>query len=274
MNLESTELNDGLQQEKPVVVQEPMVFGQPLNELPKDLYIPPNALQVFLDTFTGPLDLLLYLIKKQNIDILDIPIAKITAQYMEYIGLMSSLQIELAAEYLVMASMLAEIKSRLLLPKPPSFLEGDEVDPRAQLVQRLQEYERFKQVAEKIDNLPRMERDVFAVQVETPEVKKTAPLPTILLQDLLLAFKGVLDRALLNRHHRIKLENLSVRERMSDVLSKLQDNSFITFHDLFNAKEGKLGVVVSFIAILELLRQELIQIIQCEQFGVIHLKLR
>lgn len=265
MNIELNNLEDSMQT---------TVLGQPLNELPQDLYIPPNALKIFLDAFSGPLDLLLYLIKKQNIDILDIPIAKITAQYMEYIGLMTSLQLELAAEYLVMAAMLAEIKSRLLLPKPPSVEEGEEADPRAELVRRLQEYERYKQVAAKIDELPRMERDIFEVSVDTPEFKKVEQLPTVNLQDLLLAFKNVLNRVLLNKRHQIKIGSLSVRERMSQVLSKLQNNSFANFNDLFNITEGKIGVVVSFIAILELLKQELIEIIQAEYFGEIHVKLR
>ena len=250
------------------------VLGQPVNQLPQDLYIPPNALRVFLDAFTGPLDLLLYLIKKQNIDILDIPIAKITAQYMEYIEFMTSLELELAGEYLVMASMLAEIKSRLLLPKPPSVDEGEENDPRAELVKRLQEYERFKQAAVQIDQLPRVERDIFAASVDIPEIQKVESLPTMDLEALLLAFKNVLNRALLNRHHKIKIENLSVRERMSHVLSRLQNHNFANFHDLFTIDEGKLGVVVSFIAILELLKQEIIEIVQAEYYGEIHLKLR
>lgn len=251
-----------------------VISGTAYAELPHDLYIPPQALRVFLDTFTGPLDLLLYLIKKQNIDILDIPIAKITAQYMEYIGLMKQLQLELAAEYLLMASVLAEIKSRLLLPRPSFKEEENVIDPRAELVKRLQEYERFKKAAEDIDSLPRLERDIFTTTVAVPNVEKKLRLPALALQDILLALRNVLDRAALYKKHNIKLENLSIRERMSNVLGTLQSHKgFANFIDLFIMEEGKLGVVVTLIAILELLKQKIIELVQAEEFGDIYLKM-
>lgn len=243
-------------------------------QLPEDLYIPPNALRVFLEAFSGPLDLLLYLIKKQNIDILDIPIAKITEQYMNYIVLMEEMQLELAAEYLLMAAMLAEIKSRLLLPKPKTEEVVDDKDPRAELVRRLQEYERYKKTAEKIDFLPRLERDIFISSVDAPEIKKVVRLPDLELQDLLVAFSNVLKRAIMNKHHRIKLENLSVREKMSNILARLQEIKHLNFSKLFILSEGKLGVVVTFVAILELLKQGLLEVTQTDFFGEIYLKLR
>lgn len=249
-----------------------LVLGQPLANLPEDLYIPPNALKVFLETFSGPLDLLLYLIKKENIDILDIPIAKITAQYVEYIELMQQLQLELAAEYLVMAAMLAEIKSRLLLPRPNEIL-NDEEDPRAELVRRLKEYERFKKAAEDLDFLPRLDRDIFDTEVILPEIKRERVLPKILLQDLLSALKNVLQRTAMYNNHQVKMENLSVRERMTQVLDKLNLKKFVNFAELFNVAEGKIGVVVTFIAILELLKQSIVDVVQSEAFGQIHVKI-
>ena len=248
-----------------------LVKGERIVELPKDLYIPPEALEVFLDAFEGPLDLLLYLIKRQNLDILDIPVATITEQYMDYINLMQGLRFELAAEYLVMAAMLAEIKSRMLLPRS-NEIEEDEVDPRAELVRRLQEYERFKQAAEDLDTLNRIGRDIFPVSVEPPEMNVTKPLPDVALKELLMAFKDVMARSAHTAHHHVNKEPLSIRERMTTILTKLQEHSFCDFTQLFTVKEGKMGVVVSFIAILELLKQSMIEIVQAEPFSPIHIK--
>lgn len=248
-----------------------IIDGQTVTELPQDLYIPPDALRVFLETFQGPLDLLLYLIKKQNLDILNIPIAEITRQYMEYVELMHTLNLELAAEYLLMAAFLAEIKSRLLLPRPV-IAEAEEEDPRAELVRRLQEYERFKKAAEELDTIPRIERDIFLPQIDLPELKTTKPLPQIELKDLLLALAAVLKRAELNSHHHIQLEPLSIRERMSEILNKVQPEKFVQFSELFSMNEGRLGVVVTFIAILELIRQSLIELIQTQPYAPIHIR--
>ena len=252
---------------KPVAI----VQGEPLAEMPTDLYIPPNALEVILEAFTGPLDLLLYLIKKQNIDILDIPVAKITECYMEYVELMKQLQLELAAEYLVMAATLAEIKSRMLLPKPVSLEDGEE-DPRAELVRRLREYEKIKKAAEDLDGLPRLNRDIFSLNIETPEIKIEQPLPTLNLQEMLFALKDVLKRASMYSHHLVKREILSVRERMSHVLSKLEEKNFLEFENMFDVKEGKMGVVVTFVAILELIKESLIDMVQAAPYGQIYLK--
>jgi segregation and condensation protein A len=250
-----------------------VVEGEPLTALPKDLYIPPDALEVFLDAFEGPLDLLLYLIKKQNLDILNIPIAQITAQYMGYIAMMESLRLELAAEYLVMAAMLAEIKSRMLLPRVESEDE-DDTDPRAELIRRLQEYERFKLAAEDIDALPRTGRDVFPTAVEPPVLKQERPQPEVSLQDLLLAFKDVVVRTEMHRHHNIDREALSVRERMTNILDVIHIGDFCEFATLFNPEEGRLGVVVTFLAMLELSKESLIDIVQSEPFAPIYLKTR
>lgn len=247
------------------------VQGKHWLELPQDLYIPPDALEVFLEAFEGPLDFLLYLIKKQNLDILDIPIAKITAQYLEYIALMEGLRFELAAEYLVMAASLAEIKSRMLLPRAETA-EDEVDDPRAELVRRLQEYERYKKAAENIDNLPRMERDTAKACVQLPEITPNRPLPVVDLKELLLAFQEVLQRASLTQRHLVKLEPLSVRERMSFVLQALQGDTLVPFHTLFNVDEGRSGVVVSFLAILELLRNAAIEIVQAEPLSPIYLR--
>jgi segregation and condensation protein A len=246
------------------------VQGEFLTELPQDLYIPPDALEVFLEAFEGPLDLLLYLIKRQNLDILNIPIAQITTQYMEYVEMMHEMHLELAGEYLVMAATLAEIKSRLLLPRPESIAEED--DPRAELIRRLQEYERYKNVAEKVDTLPRVERENFLIQVEPPELKNERPLPQVDLRELLLAFKDLLGREELRAHHHITREPLSIRERMSSILDKLRSNNFLRFEDLFTLEEGRGGVVVAFIAILELLKTSLIEIVQTEPLAPIHIK--
>jgi segregation and condensation protein A len=250
-----------------------IVQGQPQYELPKDLYIPPDALEVFLDAFEGPLDLLLYLIRRQNLDILDIPIADITRQYMDYIELMKDLRLELAAEYLVMAAMLAEIKSRMLLPRVHAE-EDDEQDPRAELIRRLQEYERFKQAAEDLHELPQLGRDVFPVEVEVPYKDIEHPPPEVELGDVLLALKEVLHRADLFSSHHIAREPLSLRERMSRVLETVNAERFTQFTDLFDIAEGRQGVVVTFMAILELIKQQLIELVQADTFAPIHVKAR
>ncbi|MDH5325805.1 MAG: segregation/condensation protein A [Gammaproteobacteria bacterium] len=246
------------------------VRGAAMIEMPQDLYIPPDALEVFLEAFEGPLDLLLYLIKRQNLDILDIPIAEITYQYIEYVELMKEFHLELAADYLVMAAMLAEIKSRMLLPRP--ITEEDEDDPRAELVRRLQEYERYKIAAEDLAVLPRLYRDVFQVEVHPPELERSKPQPHVELKDLLFAFKDVLNRADMYSHHHIQLEPLSVRERMSSVLDRVRGGGFVEFVSLFTPEEGRLGVVVSFLAILELIKESLIELVQTEPFEPIHIK--
>jgi len=249
-----------------------MVEGEPVTEMPKDLYIPPDALQVFLEAFEGPLDLLLYLIRRQNLDILDIPIAEITRQYMKYIDVMAEMQLELAGEYLLMAAMLAEIKSRMLLPRPPLVEGADEEDPRAELVRRLQEYERFKKAAEDIDQLTRMERDTVAASVELAERKIVRAVPQVSLQEMLSAFKDVLQRADMFAHHHVNRERLSVRQRMSDILSGLRDTAFMEFVHLFRPEEGRMGVTVTFIAILELMKEGLIEIVQSEPYAPIHVR--
>ena len=249
-----------------------LVEGEPLAVMPQDLYIPPDALRVFLEAFQGPLDLLLYLIKRQNIDILNIPIASITKQYMDYIGLMEKLELELAAEYLVMASMLAEIKSRMLLPRPVD--EEDEDDPRAELIRRLQEYEQFKKAAEDLDTLPREERDIFFAQAELPEIDEEIPLPEVSIKDLLLAFRDVVNRAEQFASHHIEREPLSVRERMSIVLGKLKSDDYTDFKDFFDVEEGRMGVVVSFLAILELVKESMIELVQNGPYAPIYVKAR
>ncbi|HPF58095.1 MAG TPA: segregation/condensation protein A [Candidatus Competibacteraceae bacterium] len=249
------------------------VGGQPWTRIPQDLYIPPDALEVFLDTFEGPLDLLLYLIRRQNISILDIPIAEITRQYMEYLTLMQELQLELAAEYLLMAAWLAEIKSRLLLPRPAQA-EAEELDPRAELVRRLQEYERFQQAALTMDALPRLERDVFTASAAPPERQLQREPPPVSLADLLSALRDVMARAELFGRHHIQQEALSVRERMSGVLESLDTLHFTPFTALFYPEEGRRGVVVTFMAILELLREALLELVQIEPFAPIHLRRR
>ncbi len=250
-----------------------VVLGQAMTEIPKDLYIPPRALEVFLEAFEGPLDLLLYLIRRQNIDILDIDVSDITDQYMQYVELMDAMQFELAAEYLLMAAMLAEIKSRMLLPRSES-VEEDEEDPRAQLIRRLQEYERFKQAAEEIDELPRMEREVFPASAEPPDIQRNRPDPDVDMRELLVALTEVLRRAEMYEHHHIQREALSTRERMSDVLDSLKEKQFVPFVSLFRIEEGRLGVVVTFLAIMELIKESLVEIVQTDNFGPIHVKAR
>jgi segregation and condensation protein A len=256
----------GVQVEMPFAV----VLGEPLTELPRDLYIPPQAMEVFLDAFEGPLDLLLYLIRRQNLNILDIPIAEITRQYMEYIEVMGELQLDLAGEYLVMAATLAEIKSRMLLPRAAVPGEETEGDPRAELVRRLQEYERFKQAAQDLDAVPRMERDHYLASAEFQARSVVKVLPDVTLKELLLAFKDVAIRAEMFAHHHIQREPLSVRARMSDVLSYVRPGEFTDFPSLFQASEGRMGVAVTFIAVLELKREGLIEIVQNEPFAPIH----
>ena len=249
-----------------------VVNGEPVSQLPRDLYIPPQALEVFLEAFEGPLDLLLYLIRRQNLDILDIPLAEITRQYMQYIELMQELQLELAGEYLVMAATLAEIKSRMLLPRP-RLEEGAEEDPRAELVRRLQEYERFKRAAAGIDDLPRLERDVWPTSVELKDRGPARALPQIALQEMLIAFKEVVARSEMFAHHHIQREALSVGERMSDILARLAGNAgFVPFLELFRPEEGRAGVTVTFAAILELMREALIEIVQAQEYGPLHVR--
>ena len=250
-----------------------MVQGKELTILPKDLYIPPDALEVILEAFEGPLDLLLYLIRRQNLDILEINVAEITRQYMGYIDLMGSIHLELAAEYLVMAAMLAEIKSRMLLPRQVTD-EEDEDDPRAELIRRLQEYERFKTAAEDIDEMPRMGRDIHQASAEAPDREKERPQPDVDMRELLAALGDVLRRADMFESHQIELEKLSTRERMSQVLERLRDQQFVPFVSLFKVAEGRLGVVVTFLAIMELIKESLVEIVQSDAFGPIHVKAR
>ena len=256
------------QQELPFAI----VRGEELTEVPVDLYIPPKALEVFLDAFEGPLDLLLYLIKKQNLDILDINVAELTEQYMHYVRLMDTMQFELAAEYLVMAAMLAEIKSRMLLPRSQE-IEDDEEDPRAQLIRRLQEYERFKKAAEDIAEMPRVERDIFIAEIEPPEDERERPQPDVDLKELLIALGDVLHRADMFESHKVHLEPLSTRERMGRVLDQLHGgDGFVSFVAFFTASEGRAGVVVTFLAIMELIKESLIDIVQAEPFAPIHIR--
>jgi len=256
------------QQEMPFA----MVCGAAVTELPKDLYIPPDALEVFLETFEGPLDLLLYLIRRQNLDILDIPIAEITRQYVEYVELMKDLNLELAAEYLVMAAMLAEIKSRMLLPRPTDSAQEEE-DPRAELVRRLQEYERFKQAAEELDALPRVGRDLWQASADIPHKQVQRAHPPVELKELLLAMAEVVRRTEMFAHHQIQREPLSVRERMSQILERISADHFTEFTTLFLVEEGRRGVVVTLIAVLELIKQSLLELIQTEPYAPIHVKL-
>ena len=255
------------QQEMPLAI----VKGQPVLEMPQDLYIPPDALEVILEAFEGPLDLLLYLIRRQNLDILDIPIAEITRQYVDYIELMQDLKLELAAEYLVMAAILAEIKSRLLLPRPPAE-EGLELDPRAELVRRLQEYERFKKAAEDIDGLPRLDRDFTTAHAHVDDRNVIRLPPPVDLRELLLALKDVMKRAELYGRHNVQREVLSVRQRMGDVLKALEDREYHPFTALFTVEEGRLGIVVTFLSILELAKEHLVEIVQNEPLAPIYLK--
>lgn len=258
------------QEEMPFAV----VQGEPQFTLPQDLYIPPDALEIFLDAFEGPLDLLLYLIRRQNLDILDIPIADITAQYMEYIAMMKEMRFELAAEYLLMAAMLAEIKSRMLLPRVNIDDEDDESDPRAELIRRLQEYERFKQAAEDINGMPQMGRELHAVKVDVPHKHIDQQPPEVDLKEILYAMREVMHRADMFTSHQVAAEPLSLRERMSQVLDTVHGEAFTVFTDLFDLSEGRQGVVVTFMAVLELIKQQLIELVQAEAFSPIHVKAR
>ncbi|MBK7250858.1 MAG: segregation/condensation protein A [Gammaproteobacteria bacterium] len=249
-----------------------IVHGEPVTQLPRDLYIPPQALEVILEAFEGPLDLLLYLIRRQNLDILDIPIANITRQYMRYIEVMQDLQLELAGEYLVMAATLAEIKSRMLLPRSQEVSAASEEDPRAELVRRLQEYERFKQAAESVDRLERLERDVFAAGAELTERRVVRLPPQVTLQEMLSAFREVVTRAEMFAHHQVQRERLSVRERMTTILAALGRTSFLEFTRLFRPEEGRMGVTVTFVAILELVREGLLEIVQTEAYAPLHVR--
>ena len=249
------------------------VAGQAITELPKDLYIPPDALEIFLESFEGPLDLLLYLIKRQNIDILEINVSDITEQYMAYVDLMESSQFELAAEYLVMAATLAEIKSRILLPRQESE-EEDEEDPRSQLIRRLQEYERYKKAAEDIGELPRIERDLYSVSAALPEIERVTPDPEIDLQTVLKALATALQRVEMFEHHHIQREVLSTREKMSEVLARVSAEKFVPLVSLLLREEGRLGVVVTFLAVMELMKDSMIEIVQNEPFAPIHVKAR
>lgn len=267
---QQAELNDekGLRQnEMPFA----LVQGKPVTEVPHDLYIPPDALEVILEAFEGPLDLLLYLIRRQNLDILDIPITEITRQYIEYINMLQDMQFELAAEYLVMAAMLAEIKSRMLLPRPKAD-DAEETDPRAELVRRLQEYERFKQAAEDLDELPRQERDFSVAEAFVEDRAAVRSAPDVDLRELLTALRDVMSRAELFTRHQISHEPLSVRERMSRILNKLRENPYMKFQQMFDADEGRMGVVVSFLALMELTREHLVELIQNESFGQIYIQ--
>ena len=268
MAISETGISSPQQEEMPFAI----VHGDPITELPRDLYIPPQALEVFLEAFEGPLDLLLYLIKRQNLDVLDIPIAEITRQYMSYIDLMKEMKLELAAEYLVMAAMLAEIKSRMLLPRHEET--EDEDDPRAELIRRLQEYEQYKQAAESINELPQLYRDVFPVEADSSTIPVKKVEPSVSIQDLLVALKDVIERAELYSHHQIRLEPLSVRERMTSILSVLVTDTYTDFVSLFSADEGRRGVVVTLLAVLELIKESLIDIMQVEPFAPIHVRAR
>lgn len=250
-----------------------LIQGQPMTQLPMDLYIPPDALEIILEQFEGPLDLLLYLIRKQNLDILEVNVAEITNQYMGYIEIMQTMQLEMVGEYLVMAAMLAEIKSRMLLPRNKED-EEDEGDPRAELIRRLQEYERFKKAAEDMEELPRMGRDNFIAQVDAPEKIQQRAHPEVDLRELMLAMGAIMRRAQMFEKHEVAKEVLSTRERMSSILSQLKGGHFVSFVDLFTPEEGRLGVVVSFLAVLELIKESLVDLVQHEVLGPIHVKAR
>jgi segregation and condensation protein A len=254
------------------------LFDEPIMQLPEDLYIPPEALRVFLEAFEGPLDLLLYLIRRQNLDILTINVATITHQYIEYVELMKAMEIELAGEYLLMAAMLAEIKSRTLLPRPPKAEGEEEEDPRAELIRRLQEYERLKEAAEALDALPRVGRDWFSVQAGLPPLETRVIHPDVGLDELLGALSDILKRAELAQAHQISREVLSTRERMLNIMEQLsQDGAngrYTPFEALFTLEEGRAGVVVTFMAILELAKEAMIEIVQNAPLSPIHVRAR
>ena len=277
-NLESQGIAGTLSENQPNTLEQqelPLAFiaGEAITEVPKDLYIPPDALEIFLEAFEGPLDLLLYLIKRQNINILEINVAEITDQYMAYVELMEASQFELAAEYLVMAAMLAEIKSRILLPRHEE--EGtEEDDPRMELIRRLQEYERYKEAAQKINDLPRMDRNYYLAKAMLPVIERVTPDPDVDLQDMLISLARVLRRADMFEHHHIQLETLSTREKMSEILIRISEHKFVPLVSLLVKEEGRLGIVVTFLAVMELMKDSLIEIVQTDPFGPIHLKSR
>lgn len=248
------------------------LYGEPLPELPKDLYIPPDALEVYLESFEGPLDLLLYMIRKANLNILDIPMAPLTAQYLEYVEAMRARNLELAAEYLLMAAMLLEIKSRMLLPRPKKVEEEEVLDPRAELVRRLLEYEQMKAAAAKIEALPQAMRDYQWVSVWIADAAAER-LPEVNLHDLQVAWLSLMKHAKVMQHHKVRREELSVREHMSIILRKLQDGAFHEFAGLFDLTLGVAVLVVNFLAVLELVRERLIEVTQREVFAPIHVKL-
>ena len=271
------ELKENLNKKKPFSpTQEEMPFavvqGKNLTTLPKDLYIPPDALEIILEAFEGPLDLLLYLIRRQNLNILEIDVAEISKQYMGYIDLMKTIQLEVASDYLVMAAMLTEIKSRMLLPKRDE--EVDEEDPRAELIRRLQDYERFKAAADDLDQLPRLERDTHPAKIFSETSKPEPGYVQVEINDLIVALADVMARAEMFESHQIQFETLSTRERMSDVLERIRTGECVVFNQLFSIEEGKIGVVVTFLAIMELLKERLVDIVQNELFGSIHLRLK
>ena len=268
----SPEQTDG---QNPEQVELPLaiVGGEAYTDVPKDLYIPPDALEIFLEAFEGPLDLLLYLIKRQNIDILNINVADITDQYMSYVDIMQAGQFELAAEYLVMAAMLAEIKSRMILPRQVEE-EAEEDDPRMQLIRRLQEYERYKKAAEDLDELPRMDRDIQMASASPPEIDRVTPDPEVKLEEILMCLSKVLNRAEMFEHHHIQFETLSTREKMSEILERVSEHKFMPLVSLLIKSEGRLGVVVTFLAVMELLKDSLVEIVQSDPFGPIHIKSR
>ncbi len=266
-------LSDSVQADAKLThVETVLVNGQALENWPQDLFIPPDALEVFLETFSGPLDLLLYLIRKQNLDILDIPVARITRQYMEYVNMMRKLRLDLVAEYLVMAAMLAEIKSRLLLPRPATEEDADGEDPRAALVRRLQEYERFSQAGMEINKIPRVERELYPVTADFEEVAPLKVVSQASLNDLVVAFRNVLERMDANKPLAFGVEKLTVREKMTHILDKIRVIQLIRFEDLFDQQEGKHGLVVSFMAILELVRDDMLVVMQNGAFTPIYLK--
>jgi segregation and condensation protein A len=249
----------------------PKVYGEPLPALPRDLYIPPDALEIYLDAFEGPLDLLLYLIRKANINILDIPMAPLTAQYLEYVESMRKRNLELAAEYLLMAAMLLEIKSRILLPRPPKAENGEPEDPRAELVRRLLEYERMKLAASKLDELPQANRDYEWVSIWIAD-QAVERLPEVSLHDLQVAWLSLMKQASVRAHHKIRREELSVREYMTSILRRLRGRGYVVFEDLFDVGAGIAALVVSFLAILELAREKLIELTQSESLAPIYVK--
>ena len=248
-----------------------VVMGEVVNEWPQDLFIPPGALEVVLESFEGPLDLLLYLIRKQNLDILNIPVADITRQYMAYVELMRAANLDLAAEYLVMAALLGEIKSRMLLPKPKNE-EEDEEDPMSALIRRLQEYERFSQAAMSLDDRPRMERDIYQSQAVFDDPNPPEVQANVSLEQLVNAYQGVIHRMGANQHMKVSRDTLSLRERMTNILQRLQEKDYISFEELFTRAEGRLGVVVTFIALLELFRDDMLVVVQTEPLAPIHIK--